>query len=374
MTKIERGNTFFQSMQNIGKLGAYYTDIQHCKRIGHLIGWPEYKEVCILEPSCGDCSALNAVTEEFPSTSNLVKFGVEMNSDTYEIVKDKKDSIDYIVNADFLSGFRASNKCFSVAFANPPYGEYEDGMRYEQAFAEKLFLYLKRDALLVYVIPYYVLSENDKFIKSFFGRYNPMGVFRFDESEYKKYKQIVLFAYRRNANGYKKEELIRFCNSISNLEDIPFLPEITDTVKKFPVIPSYENSVVEFTTKKFHPEIFSEALINSALYANFSHYASVKRYSAIEAGDPALPLTKEKAHMLAVCGAGSGLAGNEEDGTIHLQRGVVEQSSFEKIVHDEDGKSNHFSVIKQSSTSMHIIDADFNYHVLKASEKREEEV
>lgn len=49
LNSVTHASMFGRTMANMGKLGAYYTDIGHCKRIGRLIKWPEDKEVCVLE-------------------------------------------------------------------------------------------------------------------------------------------------------------------------------------------------------------------------------------------------------------------------------------------------------------------------------------
>lgn len=61
-----------------------------------------------------------------------------------------------------------------------------------------------------------------------------------------------------------------------------------------------------------------------------------------------------------MCGVGSGFAGNEADGTLHLQRGVVEVREFEKVVEDSTGGS-YVEVTQSSITTMNILDSDFNY-------------
>lgn len=43
-------NSFFQSAQNVRKLGAYYTDVDHCRRIGNLFDFDQAEEICVLEP------------------------------------------------------------------------------------------------------------------------------------------------------------------------------------------------------------------------------------------------------------------------------------------------------------------------------------
>lgn len=351
---VEHESTFSRNVANIGKAGAYYTDTEHCRRIGKLIKFPA--EFNLLEPSIGDGSAVLSLLGENRNKANL--YGVEINADSYSLLE-QKSICNYLLNADFLNDVRISKNSFSIMFANPPYGEYKDNIRYEQAFEEKAFSYLCKEALLVYVIPYYVLTQ-EKFIKSFFARYFPLATYRFDDSEYEKWKQVVVFARKRSQIAYMKSDLISYIESIepTNLE---YLPENVD--KLFEVYESRDENVKTFSNLSFNAAAFLEVVDSSPILSEFGRNCG-DIYKRVAAGNPALPLSKENAYMLGVCGAGSGLAGSEDEGTLHLQRGVVENVTTTSTETDENGVDN---VVQRtmSSTSMHIIDAQMNYYELK---------
>ena len=150
---VSSGNTFFQSITNVGKLGYYPTDQQHCRKIAEMLRWPA-GEVNVLEPSIGDGAALRTVISN-ADKSKLHTFGVELNVNIYEKLNEvkKEMKVDYLINADFLHGVKISNNKFGFCFANPPYGD-GDGCRLEQEFVEKIFGYLRNKGLLVLVIPY----------------------------------------------------------------------------------------------------------------------------------------------------------------------------------------------------------------------------
>lgn len=363
--RVEHGNTFHQSVSNVGKLGAYYTDKDHCERIGWLIDWPE-GEVCVIEPSVGDGSAVAEVTKGFPEREQLHIYGVEMNIDTYNKLKASEDrNVDYVINADFLTGVKISQRAFSFCFANPPYGEADNDYRYEQKFEEKLFGYLKRGSLLAYVIPYYLLQD-EKFIKSFFGRYEPCVVYRFDDAEYAKFKQIVILAYRRASIGYLKDTLADWYESVDAIEKIPYLPKKHEEVtEKFRVSISKDEQIQYFSTLVFDSDSFRMALSGSSLLQRVGDKACVPQYRAVAAGNPPLPLTKENAYMLGVCGAGAGFAGSEEEHTLHLQRGVVTTVTTGRYESKDSGDGGKIIETTTSSSAMNIIDGDFNFTRLK---------
>lgn len=58
---IFRQSSFSRTIINEAKMGAYYTDAEHCRRIGRLLDFPE--EFIALEPSIGDGSAIAATLD-----------------------------------------------------------------------------------------------------------------------------------------------------------------------------------------------------------------------------------------------------------------------------------------------------------------------
>ena len=104
-------NSFFQSAQNVRKLGAYYTDVDHCRRIGNLFDFDQAEEICVLEPSIGDGQAVLTVTGE---REHCKIFGVELNRDTYMECLQDNPKFTAILNEDFLKGVKISNNKFSL--------------------------------------------------------------------------------------------------------------------------------------------------------------------------------------------------------------------------------------------------------------------
>lgn len=104
---VSSGNTFFQSITNVGKLGYYPTDQQHCRKIAEMLRWPA-GEVNVLEPSIGDGAALRTVISN-ADKSKLHTFGVELNVNIYGKLNEAKEEmrVDYLINADFLHGVKS---------------------------------------------------------------------------------------------------------------------------------------------------------------------------------------------------------------------------------------------------------------------------
>lgn len=331
--ELFKQSRFSRTLMNEGKMGAYYTDTQHCRRIGRLLEFPE--EFIALEPSIGDGSAIAATLEGaavFPKV-----YGVELNQHTYEEIK--KDDRFYVIGADFLNGIKVSNKSFSYVFSNPPYGVDADRKeRLEKLFMEKFFNYMIPGGILCYVIPYPVFMD-EKFLKPFFSRFNPLAVFRFDDAEYAKFHQICVIAQRRNVVGFLRKWYEEFLPKVDELEKLAYLPKETDPIeRKIPVPESSDEKLVYFTTLAFDAKAAGEKLRGGNLYSMIGRKGFVPEYRATELGRPAVPLKKDLLYLCAISGGGQGLTGSKENHDLHLQRGVAKVLTDNRVVTAPDGK------------------------------------
>ena len=357
-TEFFKQSDFSRTLGNEARMGAFYTDLSHCRRMANLLTFPEEEEVCVLEPSIGDGKAVLAVTEK---AKKRKLFGVELNTDTFESLQ-KEGSIDYLLNADFLDGVEISNSVFSLCFANPPYGVMQDtGERYEKKFVEKLTRYMAPGGLLVLVVPYYVLTE-EKFLKQLFSRYNPEATYRFDDDVYQDYQQVVVFARKRNSHGYLKTWLERYMETIASVEMLQYLPECPVEDSLIKVNPSSESKVELFTTRVFNPEIAQGALGKSQLYERLEDY-QVPVYAALEIGRPPVPLSTSQAYLTAVSGGGQGRVGSPENHDVHLQRGVV-KVVVDKAVRKEPNGNSTLVESSHSMISLNVLENDGTVTVL----------
>lgn len=326
---------FSRTLANQAKMGAYYTDVDHCRRIGQLFAFPQ-EEVCVLEPSIGDASAVNAVTA---GCEKRKLFGVELNPQTVEELKEK-NACDYLLHADFLNGVKISNKAFSFVFANPPYGENKDKKeRLELMFLEKIVKYICADGILVYIIPYYVLTD-EKFMKAYMHTFNPYAVFRFDDNEYKKYQQIVLIGGKRKSFGYMAKWMERFKEMTASLDEMAYLPKMGEEIqRKIQVLPSSESKVEYFTTLEFDAKAAGEYLAQSSLYSLVAEKAFIPEFQATKLGSPPTPLKKDLLYLCSIAGCGQGIVGSEDEKDLHLQRGSAKVVKTVTPKVDEKGNS-----------------------------------
>lgn len=339
-------NSFFQSAQNVKKLGAYYTDLDHCRRIGKLFNFDAAEEICVLEPSMGDGQAVLTVTGK---RENCKIFGVEINKSTYEEKLKDNPSFAAVVREDFLKGVKISNNKFSFCFANPPYGESaEEKKRLETLFVEKIAGYLKNGAYLALVIPFGVFKE-EKFFRSVLNRFSVESFYRFDDREYAKYHQICV-VLKKKSPGYLRSVFEEKFTQVQHLENFPYLPEEPDV--QYEVLESFDRDIELFTTRVFNAEEAQKNLEDSLLFSEIGTHLFQKPYAGCDLSRPIVPVSKEIGYLLAVTGGGQGFAGSVENRTLHLQRGVAKRVEKNDTKQDSEGKPS--KIVASTYTEIHL--------------------
>ncbi len=301
-----------------------------------------------------------AVTGE---RTNVKRYAVELNPETYQThLKDNENFIS-VLNEDFLRGVKISHGVFSFCFANPPYGEQketEGSKRLELLFLERISYYLKAEAYLTYVIPYAVFSE-EKFFRAMLSRYVVCEYFRFDDKEYEKYHQVVVILRKKRSgqSGYLRSDFEVSYQKALRFKEIPYLPQKPEEVAvRYEVGVSKDSDIEYFTTMKFKPEAAIESLDTSPLYDYFGVNLFQKSYTGCDLNQPIVPVSKDIAYLLAVSGGGQGLAGDENEGTLHLQRGVARRVEEDSINYDEDDYAKSITSRSYTRIRLNIIQND----------------
>lgn len=352
---VKKETTFTRTLHNHAKLGAYYTDVDHAKRLGQLFAFGE--ETCLLEPSAGDASAVKGFLGGAEKTGPVKIFGVEINEEAY---REMETGVDYALCADFINGVRISNKAFSICFTNPPYGS--DGTsetdRLERKFVEKIFHYLMPGGFLVAVLPMSVMKM-ESFVHSLLARFEPVDLYRFDEDEYDKYHQIAFIGKRRKDLGVLRTEWQEYYANIV-LEKLPYIPLKAEKGALYNVPLSFDKQVEIFTTIEFQPQKCMGFVAKNGFDSALGKKIFLGEYEALKVGRPPMPLKKDLLYLCAVAGAGEGMAGNEADGDMHLQRGVVKKIEEVTVSMEEDDDKAVEKVTTSYQISLNIVDNSGN--------------
>jgi len=356
--EIRHESGFSRSLANHAKLGAYYTDVEHCMAMSKFLNFPQEEEILCLEPSIGDGMAIKAVTGKEEGDSIHI-FGVDISEEAVKQVSGDP-LIENVLRGDFVKDVNISQKVFSFIFSNPPYMAADDEIRYEDKFLERFSLLLKKDGVLFYVVPYAQFIRKNFFLK-LINRYEIQHVYRFQDREYQKWHQVVIMAVRRGSNkSYTGSMRDTVLEKYLIEEDIPVLPfDYAGT--KMDVPPSALNALSTFHTVTFPAGDALRAMQNGTGLArevlrNF-HKAlnpkvSVASWNESASGKPPIHPSKGSMYLLGVCGVGSGLCGSEEEGNLHLERGVVKmrETARREAGKEEDSPDRIVSTISAQIT------------------------
>lgn len=240
ITEAVTGKVIGHLMNNV-KLGYYPTDIDHIKMIKQALVFPDCK-VNLFDPCCGEGYALE-------------KLALNENADTYGIELDgirRTKAEERIKRVGFGSFFasRVSYECFHAILLNPPYlslmGENGIKSRSEKRFLVESMYNLMLGGVMMYIIPYYRLTMD--ICKILCNNFENISVYRFLDSEFSKFKQVVVFGIKkeRSENIADAEKLSQYAMMP---EKIPMIDTITPESY---VLPSTEKTVETFKGEEFN--------------------------------------------------------------------------------------------------------------------------
>lgn len=199
---------FTRVARNFIKNGYFPTDNESLKRIILSLIVDSRLPVKILDPCCGEGSAIFDISRNLSSVDgnlpSIVTYGIEYNR---ERALNAVSLLDYCVNADIFDT-KISIKSFSLLFLNPPYGVIvSDGegsdnenssSRIEVQFIKRSVPLLKPNGILVLIVPFSILN---KYIAVYLSmNFTNISFYSLPE---KKYKQVVIF-------GVKKEKSSKY--------------------------------------------------------------------------------------------------------------------------------------------------------------------
>ena len=367
-------NQFDRTQYNEAKSGYYPTLPSACQDLGRLFNFQGKQRV--LEPCAGEGTAVLAVTNK-RNNPELELFGVELNEERARVCKDT-GLFNHVLCADFLVETFISNSAFSFIFCNPPYGN-ESGLesgglcdRLEKKFLDKVKKYLVKDGIIAWIVPSYVFLENS-FCASWMHAFDTIGVYKFPEPEYSRFKQLAVIARKRpNAKAVLSEEREAFQKKYA-LENLSWLTgeEEQILVPEAPQLSRFEFRKLQFDWEsalaydREHPQ--EDATLKKAILQK----CGGKNGNSRQQYFPPRRVSKQNLALLTACGVGSGYAGTVEEADLHLQRGSVNRKVEYTL--QVDPKSGEKTLIEKQSSSTEIILVEQSGAVTNLCKDKEEE-
>jgi tRNA1(Val) A37 N6-methylase TrmN6 len=192
---------FSRVARNFIKNGYFPTDEVTLSRVLSALSCTENHTIRILDPCCGEGSALAEVGHHLSTLGGRVEsFGIEYDE---ERAWHAKQLLNRCIHAD-LNDCVVSPRAFSLLWLNPPYGDLvgdsertsgsrsSGRKRLEKEFCKRCFPLLQAGGVLVLIVPYTVL---DKALSCLISRYfQDVSVFAAPEQQF---RQAVVFGVRR---------------------------------------------------------------------------------------------------------------------------------------------------------------------------------
>lgn len=304
-------------MNNI-KLGYYPTDPDNIDLLLRGIKFPEGVTTNLLDPCCGCGKALRQLAQG----NNCYAYGVELDESRAEEAQTRLHRVGF---GSFFHS-RISHEAFHLLFLNPPYlsviNEGGGRSRHEKRFLIESLPTLMYGGLLVYVIPYYRLTPD--ICRVLVDNFDDLSVWRFTDSEFKKFKQVAVLGIRKRRDTELQDTLWleQFAVSPGSI------PELTQIPEGHYALPAQPMEV-----QTFKGELFNQKELEQQLRKSDS-FAQMMSRSELDNGvkRPLLPLSISQIGLIGGSGMINGLI---ECDTPHIIKGrivkVVRTESEEKF-------------------------------------------
>ena len=279
-------------MNNI-RMGYYPTDLDHVELITQGIAFPRDVTTNLLDPCCGTGTALRKMA----TGNNCFCYGVELDRSRAEQAQEQLHRVGF---GSFF-GARVSLRAFHVVFLNPPYlsvlSESGQRSRDEKRFLLESIPLLAYGGLMVYIVPYYRMTED--ICQIFCDNFEQVSIHRFLDSEFKKFKQVAVMGLRRQRtdSGCDAETL---CGVASHPDRLPTLDLLEAGRYALPARPL---NVETFRGAEFNEEELARQLKASA---SFDRLLSRSKLDS-DPKRPPLPLSIGQVGLIGGSGLINGL-------------------------------------------------------------------
>ncbi len=279
-------------MNNV-KMGFYPTDPDNIALMLRAIRFPEGVTTNLLDPCCGCGAAL----KQLAVGNNCYTYGMELDEGRAEEAQRTLHRVGF--GSFFYS--TVSREAFHLLFLNPPYlsvlNQSGSRSRHEKRFLIESLPALAYGGLLIYVIPYYRLTQD--ICRILTDNFEDLSVWRFTDAEFRKFKQVAVFGIRRKR--------ARTPQNTAALERYAYSPEqisrIEDIDEDRYALPAHPLEV-----KDFRGEHFNEKELEVQLRRSDS-FARMMSRSELDGGvkRPLLPLSIGQIGLIGGSGMINGL-------------------------------------------------------------------
>ena len=241
---------------------------------------------------------------------------------------------------------RVSHEAFHLLFLNPPYlsvlNESGGRARHEKKFLVESLCHLMYGGLLIYVIPYYRMTQD--ICRILCDNFDDLTVWRFTDCEFKKFKQIAVLGIRKHRDSESSDALWleQYTSNPATIPNLTELPEdrygLQAQTLEVPVFKGEKFNQKELEQQLHHSGSFSQMLARSELDSGVKH--------------PLLPLSIGQIGLIGGSGMINGLI---ECDSPHVIKGRIVKVVSTEVENQIDSDGNHFGTIERQVISNKMI-------------------
>ncbi|GKS73298.1 class I SAM-dependent methyltransferase [Acidovorax sp. SUPP950] len=320
---------FARLARNFVKNGYFPTDETTIERVANLLRMPEDATARMLDPCCGEGTALADLrqllqVQPAAGAGAIETYGIELD---VERARHARSVLDRVVQAD-VHDVIVRPRSMGLLFLNPPYGygvteaaaqrqlqaEHEKAERLERTFLRKTVPYLAHGGVLVYIVPHYALDDE---IRGYLARnFTNLRVFSAPE---RRFKQCVVIGTRCRPGYANKAALQPLIEAQASEEGAPMLPD-TWELEPYAIPPAQPEQEQIFHAVRIDEEQLQEEL---ARYRTSLLWEGLNQHFTQRCGTCRPPLRDLTPWHLALALAAGQVVGRIEaaDGRVFLIKG-----------------------------------------------------
>ncbi len=301
----------------IERMGYYPTDDPVVEIICTYLK-PPVEKGRLFDPCAGEGKAVSALGKSL----NCETWGVEISPDRAEKAQNVMDKV---YQAPWQSCV-LSDESVSWLYLNPPYefDRFDGQKRLEWDFLKTTTSKLMRGGLLTYIIPQKILGMIEV-ARLLAGHYEAITVYRFPDTLYDKFKQVVVLAYKRKLYQLPTDKEVLSLQSLATTELEPIETAVEPIYELLLAPPRGANGKpIVFKRTDWEPEEVVEATSEAGVHKTDEWLDLIHpTRSLTQLSQPVMPLKKGHIAMLMASGMMGTVRLTDEDGKPMLIKGRV---------------------------------------------------
>jgi len=301
----------------IERMGYYPTDDPVVEIIRTYLK-PPVEKGRLFDPCAGEGKAVSALGKSL----NCETWGVEISPDRAEKAQNVMDKV---YQAPWQSCV-LSDESVSWLYLNPPYefDRFDGQKRLEWDFLKTTTSKLMRGGLLTYIIPQKILGMIEV-ARLLAGHYEAITVYRFPDTLYDKFKQVVVLAYKRKLYQLPTDKEVLSLQSLATTELEPIETAVEPIYELLLAPPRGANGKpIVFKRTDWEPEEVVEATSEAGVHKTDEWLDLIHpTRSLTQLSQPVMPLKKGHIAMLMASGMMGTVRLTDEAGKPMLIKGRV---------------------------------------------------